>query len=73
MTVATVGAGDAFLAGSVAARYAGSVPSECLRFGVACGAESTQRLGAGLIDPKGVERLLSEVDVERVETPAETV
>ncbi len=71
--VATVGAGDAFLAGYVAARYAGSAPSECLRFGVACGAESTQRLGAGLIDPKGVERLLSEVDVERVETPAETV
>jgi len=40
---------------------------------VACGAESTQRLGAGLIDPKGVERLLAEVDVERIETPAETV
>ncbi len=71
--VATVGAGDAFLAGYVSARYAGSAPSECLRFGVACGAESTQRLGAGLIDPKGAERLLAEVDVERIETPAETV
>ncbi len=71
--VATVGAGDAFLAGYVSARYAGSSPTECLRFGVACGAESTQRLGAGLIDPKGVERLLAEVDVERIETPAETV
>ena len=32
-------------------------PEECLRFGVACGAESTQRLGAGLIDPREVERL----------------
>ena len=71
--VAGVGAGDAFLAGYVSARYAGSTPTECLRFGVACGAESTQRLGAGLIDPKGVERLLPEVDVERIETPAETV
>jgi len=71
--VASVGAGDAFLAGYVSARYAGSTPTECLRFGVACGAESTQRLGAGLIDPKGVERLLAEVDVERIETPAETV
>ncbi len=71
--VASVGAGDAFLAGYVSARYAGSAPTECLRFGVACGAESTQRLGAGLIDPKGVERLLAEVDVERIETPAETV
>jgi 1-phosphofructokinase/tagatose 6-phosphate kinase len=71
--VATVGAGDAFLAGYVAARYAGSAPPECLRFGVACGAESTQRLGAGLIDPKGVERLLGEVDVERLQAPAEAV
>jgi 1-phosphofructokinase family hexose kinase len=71
--VAGVGAGDAFLAGYVSARYAGSAPTECLRFGVACGAESTQRLGAGLIDPKGVERLLAEVSVERIETPAETV
>jgi 1-phosphofructokinase family hexose kinase len=69
--VATVGAGDAFLAGYVAARYAGSAPTECLRYGVACGAESTQRLGAGLIDPKGVERLLEDVDVERVQAPAE--
>ena len=46
-TVATVGAGDAFLAGYVAARYAGAAPAECLRQGVACGAESTQRLGGG--------------------------
>ena len=37
-----VGAGDAFLAGYVAARYDGrDARSECLRFGVACGAEST--------------------------------
>jgi 1-phosphofructokinase family hexose kinase len=71
--VATVGAGDAFLAGYVAARYSGSAPAECLRFGVACGAESTQRLGAGLVDPKGVERLLSEVDVQRLEPSAEPV
>ena len=68
--VATVGSGDAFLAGFVAARYTGSRPEECLRFGVACGAESTQRLGAGLIDPREVERLLPEVEVERVEEPA---
>jgi 1-phosphofructokinase/tagatose 6-phosphate kinase len=70
-TVATVGAGDAFLAGYVAARYAGAPPSECLRQGVACGAESTQRLGAGLVDPSTVGRLLSETQVERVTVPAE--
>ena len=68
--VASVGAGDAFLAGYVAARYSGSAPDECLRYAVACGAESTQRLGAGLIDPKGVDRLLAEVEVERIEAPA---
>lgn len=69
--VATVGAGDAFLAGYVAARYTGQSPEECLRYGVACGAESTQRLGAGLIDPKGVDRLLADVTVERLQAPAQ--
>ncbi len=64
--VAAVGAGDAFLAGYVAARYAGSSPAECLRYGVACGAESTQRLGAGLVEPREVDRLLGEVEVRQV-------
>ncbi|HVW18263.1 MAG TPA: 1-phosphofructokinase family hexose kinase [Solirubrobacteraceae bacterium] len=68
--VAVVGAGDAFLAGYVAARYEGREPAECLRYAVACGAESTQRLGAGLIDPKEVGRLLSEIDVQRIDAPA---
>jgi 1-phosphofructokinase family hexose kinase len=69
--VAAVGSGDAFLAGFVAARYTGSSPEDCLRFGVACGAESTQRLGAGLIDPRDVDRLMGEIEIRRVETPAE--
>ena len=51
---ATVGSGDAFLAGFVAARYAGKPTAECLAYGVACGAESTQHLGAGLVDPDRV-------------------
>lgn len=68
-TVAAVGAGDAFLAGFVASRYTGADPEQCLRFGVACGAESTQRLGAGLVDPARVERLVGDVQVERVEAP----
>ncbi len=67
--VATVGAGDAFLAGYLAARYRGSAPAECLRFGVACGAESTGRLGAGLIDPRAADRLLSEVELTRLAQP----
>jgi 1-phosphofructokinase family hexose kinase len=69
--VAPVGSGDAFLAGFVAARYSGEPAAECLRFGVACGAESTQRLGAGLIDPRQVERLRAETEVQRLELPAE--
>jgi 1-phosphofructokinase/tagatose 6-phosphate kinase len=62
-----IGSGDAFLAGYVAARYQGRNPVECLRFGVACGAESTQHVGAGILDPPTVYRLLEGVAAERVE------
>jgi fructose-1-phosphate kinase PfkB-like protein len=62
---ATVGSGDAFLAGFVAARYQDRPVEDALAYGVACGAESTQHLGAGLIEPDRVERLLGEIDVER--------
>jgi 1-phosphofructokinase/tagatose 6-phosphate kinase len=66
----SIGSGDAFLAGYVAARYAGRPTVDCLRFGVACGAESTQHFGAGIIDPARVERLLAVVESERLETGA---
>jgi 1-phosphofructokinase/tagatose 6-phosphate kinase len=69
--VATVGAGDAFLAGYVAARYGDKSPPDCLCYGVACGAESVQRLGAGLVDPQKVDRLVAEVEAERLPSPAE--
>jgi 1-phosphofructokinase/tagatose 6-phosphate kinase len=68
--VSAVGSGDAFLAGYLSARYSRRPPEECLRFGVACGAESTQHFGAGVIDPREVGRLLPEVRVERLETAA---
>jgi 1-phosphofructokinase family hexose kinase len=70
--VAKQGSGDAFLAGYVAARYEGSSPTECLRFGVACGAESTGRLGAGLVERREVQRLQHEVQLSAVELPAVT-
>jgi 1-phosphofructokinase family hexose kinase len=66
-----VGSGDAFLAGYVAARYGGREPVDCMRFGVACGAESTQHFGAGIVDPGRVERLLAEVESERLQVGAE--
>jgi 1-phosphofructokinase family hexose kinase len=69
--VSTVGSGDAFLAGYVAARYDGRSPEECLAYGVACGAESTQHFGAGTVDRNQVERLLGEVSVHDLEVPAE--
>ena len=68
---ATVGSGDAFLAGYVAARYSGRPAPDCLAYGVACGAESTQHLGAGVVDPGQVQRLLDEVEVTRLQAPAE--
>lgn len=67
---ATVGSGDAFLAGWVAGRYAGRPDPECLAYGVACGAESTQHLGAGIIDPHQVDRMVGDVEVRRLESPA---
>jgi 1-phosphofructokinase family hexose kinase len=69
--VSTVGSGDAFLAGYVAARYDGLAADECLAYGVACGAESTQHFGAGTVDRNQVERLLGEVHVQDLEVPAE--
>jgi 1-phosphofructokinase family hexose kinase len=68
--VSTVGSGDAFLAGYVAARYQGSSARECLAYGVACGAESTQHFGAGTLDPEEVGRLLPRVEVRELDVPA---
>jgi 1-phosphofructokinase/tagatose 6-phosphate kinase len=69
--IAKRGSGDAFLAGYLAARYEGRSPDQCLRFGVACGAESTGRLSAGQIDPREARRLMGDVELTVVELPAE--
>jgi 1-phosphofructokinase/tagatose 6-phosphate kinase len=68
--VSSVGSGDAFLAGFVAARYGGRDDEDCLRFAVACGAESTQHFGAGQVELREVERLLPEVRLETLGAPA---
>jgi 1-phosphofructokinase/tagatose 6-phosphate kinase len=68
--VSRVGSGDCFLAGYVAARYESAAPSECLAYGVACGAESTQHFGAGSLNRREVERLLPRVEVKELEVPA---
>ena len=68
--VAAVGSGDAFLAGFAAARFDGRPAQECLRFAVACGAESTQHFGAGTIDPAEVDRIASRVEVSPLDAAA---
>jgi 1-phosphofructokinase family hexose kinase len=68
--VASVGSGDAFLAGFVASRFDERPATECLRYAVACGAESTQHFGAGTIDAEEVGRLVSQVTVSELEAPA---
>jgi 1-phosphofructokinase family hexose kinase len=65
-----IGSGDAFLAGYIAARYLERPPLDCLRFGVACGAESTQHFGAGVLDPAKIERVQGEVAAESLELGA---
>jgi tagatose 6-phosphate kinase len=65
-----VGSGDAFLAGYVASRYTGRPPEECVRFAVACGAESVQHFGAGVLDPGAAERLMQQVAVEELSAEA---
>jgi 1-phosphofructokinase family hexose kinase len=68
--VATVGSGDAFLAGFAAARFDGRPAEESVRFAVGCGAESTQHFGAGTIDPDEVQRFAERVELEQLEAPA---
>lgn len=68
--VSTVGSGDAFVAGYAAACYEGASPADCLAFGVASGAESTQHFGAGTVDLREVERLRSRVEIRELDVPA---
>lgn len=69
-TVASIGSGDAFIAGYVKSRRAGLSPQGCLAYAVACGAESTQHLGAGMIDASEVGRLVDRIAVTSTPTPA---
>ncbi len=68
--ISAIGAGDVFLAGYLAATYTGRGAEDCLRFAVACGAESTQHFGAGVVDPREVERIQAEAEVVKLDEPA---
>ena len=68
--VSPVGAGDALLAGLLAARRAERPFAEALRYAVACGAASTQHEQPGMLDPREVQRLSALVEVAEL-TPAQ--
>jgi 1-phosphofructokinase family hexose kinase len=65
--LAPVGAGDAMLAGYVAARIAEAPLDEALRSAVATGAAATLEVGGGRFDPREVSRLAADVTVRAVE------
>jgi 1-phosphofructokinase family hexose kinase len=65
--VATAGAGDAMLAGYLAASVAEQSTEEALRSAVATGAAATLEVGGGRFDPREASRLASNVTVRAVE------
>jgi fructose-1-phosphate kinase PfkB-like protein len=63
----TVGAGDAFLAGFMAARERGEPPERRLAAGVSAGSASVLTVTVGTLDLTAYEKFLAQVDVKPVE------
>ena len=70
--VSDIGAGDALLAGFLAARAQGRTLEEALRAAVAVGAASTLEIGAGRFDPRQTGRLQGLVEVSELQPLAES-
>jgi 1-phosphofructokinase family hexose kinase len=68
--IATVGSGDALLAGFLAARVRGRSVDECLRQAVGCGTANTRSVGAGRFDPKEAARYAAQARVDELATTA---
>ena len=64
--ISTIGAGDALLAGYLAARVLEKPPVDALRQGVATGAASVLEAGAGRFDSKDVARIAAEVTIDEL-------
>ena len=64
--VATVGSGDAFLAGFVSSWLAHHDHDRALRRAVACGAANALRLGAGALDPDDAEAFARRVEITAI-------
>jgi 1-phosphofructokinase family hexose kinase len=65
--VATVGSGDAFLAGFVSSWLAHHDQERALRRAVACGAANALRLGAGSLDPDDAEAFARRVEIIEID------
>ena len=68
--ISTIGAGDSFLAGFLAARAGGRPFEDAVRSAVACGAASVLEPGPGRFDPREASRLTPLVTVDRLERVA---
>ncbi len=64
--ISSVGSGDAFLAGLLAAVERERPHEECLRSALACGAANTQMVGAGVFDVRDLPRYASMVEVQEI-------
>ena len=64
--VSTVGAGDSFLGGLVAALAAGKPLDEAFRVAVAAASAAVLMPGTGLCQPEDVKRLLPKVRIEEI-------
>ncbi len=64
--VSTVGAGDSFLGGLVAALAAGKPLDEAFRVAVAAASAAVTMPGTGLCQPEDVKRLLPKVKIEEI-------
>ena len=64
--VSTVGAGDSFLGGLVAALAGGQPLEEAFRVAVAAASAAVRMPGTGLCQPEDVKRLLPEVKIKEI-------
>jgi len=68
--ISAIGSGDALLAGFIAARMSAKSHEEAVRAAVATGAASVLEVGAGRFDVREVSRLISLVNVRKLEPVA---
>jgi 1-phosphofructokinase family hexose kinase len=66
--VSPLGWNDALVAGYAVRLIEGDSPTECLRFGLGCGAANLAIYGAGVLLPADAERFAAAVQLEEVQT-----